>query len=84
MWHAHGGIVFDPDGGEVYFTGGMDDCVRFIHYTASLKCRVEIVERIARTLVSDARFCTPNVHPADKSLHYQHLYVYYDLDAVRV
>ena len=79
-----GDVAFDPDARYVYFTRGMDLCVGFIHFTASLRCRVELAERMGRTLVSDGRFCTADVHSADGLPYFQHLYAYYDMDVVRV
>ena len=78
-----GDTAFRPDAKYLYFRRGMDSCVGFIHYTASLRCRVVLAERLNRTLVVDAVFCTASAHSRDKRGRMKPLYAYYDMSVVR-
>ena len=78
-----GDAAFSPDDKYVFFRRGMDYCVGFIHYTSSLRCRMMLAERLNRTLVVDAGFCTAGVHTRDRRARLKPLHAYYDMDVVR-
>ena len=78
-----GDSAFNPEAKYLYFRRGMDHCVGYIHYTASLRCRMVLAERLNRTLLVDAVFCTAPAHTKDHKARMKPLYAYYDMNVVR-
>ena len=75
--------AFSAGAKYMYFRRALDDCVGFIHHTASLRCRMVLAERLNRTLLVDAAFCTARTHTKRRRKFVKPLYAYYDMDVIR-